>query len=304
MALTYDDITAITQKTYIPVMVDNIFNSNAALHRAKKKWYKSQNGGTSIVQPLLYAQNSSAERQTSSSISTTSNSKKTAAQYEWRRYHAPVVIDGLDTIKNSGDSMVLSNVKTEIQIAEKSLADLLGTDLFADGSTAGSIKGFKLGTATTGTLGGISKASYSWWQGQQDTTTSTISLASMQSLFGDCTIDSDRPSVIFTTQDIYDDIYALIQPQQRFGDSETIKAGFTSIMWNGIPVIVDSHVDSGYLYMINEDYVSLTYSKGRDFKLSPFQQPVNQDASVAGVWWAGAMTYSNCRMLGAMTNIS
>ena len=126
----------------------------------------------------------------------------------------------------------------------------------------------------------------------------------MQALFGDCTIDSDRPSVIFTTQDIYDDIYSLIQPAQRFGDSDTIKAGFTSILWNGIPVVVDSHVSSGYLYMINEDYVNLIYSKGRDFKLSPFQQPTNQDASIAGVWWAGAMCYSNCRMLGVMTSIA
>ena len=304
MALTYDDITSITQKTYIPVMVDNIFNSNAGLHRAKKKWYKAQNGGTSIMQPLLYAQNNQAERLTSSSITTTSNSKKTAAEYDWTRYHAPVVIDGLDTIKNSGDSAILSNVKTEIQVAEKSLADILGTDIFADGSTSGSVKGFKLATAATGTLGGIAKASYSWWQGQVDSTTTAISLSTMQALFGDCTIDSDRPSVIFTTQDIYDDIYSLIQPAQRFGDSDTIKAGFTSILWNGIPVVVDSHVSSGYLYMINEDYVNLIYSKGRDFKLSPFQQPTNQDASIAGVWWAGAMCYSNCRMLGVMTSIA
>ncbi len=303
MALSIDDITSITQDAYIPVMVDNIFNSNAGLHRAKKKWYKPQNGGTSIKQPLLYALNSSAQRQTSSSLSVTSNSKKTAADYAWKRLEAPIVIDGLDTIKNSGDAAVLSHVKTEVQTAEKSLANLLGTDLFGDGSTAGSIMGFKLGTAITGTLGGIAKATYSWWQGQVDSTTSSLSLAKMQSLYGDCTVDSDKPTVIFTTQDIYDDLYALIQPQQRFSDGDTIKAGFNSILWNGIPVIVDSHVDSGYLYMINEDYISLRYAKSRDFKLTPFQQPVNQDAAIAHVFWAGAMTYSNCRMLGAMSNL-
>ena len=29
------------------------------------------------------------------------------------------------------------------------------------------------------------------------------------------------------------DAYALIQPQQRFGDESTVKAGFTNILWNG-----------------------------------------------------------------------
>jgi len=303
MALTYDDITAVTQKSYIPVMVDNIFASNAGLHRAKKKWYSAQNGGTKIIQPLLYAQNSQAEWQTSSSLTTTSNTKKTAAEYEWKRAHAPISIDGLDTIKNAGESAILSHVKTEVQIAEKSLSDKLGTSLFSDSSTAGEFQGFKLSTASTGTLGGIAKASYSWWQGQVDSTTATLSLAKMQSLFGDCTVDSDRPTVIFTTQDLYDDMHSLIQPQQRFGDSDTIKAGFTSIMWNGIPVIVDSHVDSGYLYMINEDYVSLKYATKRNFKLTPFQQPTNQDAMIAHIFWAGALTHSNCRMSGVMSNL-
>ncbi len=36
MALTYDDITAITRKNFIPIMSDNIFSSNAGLQRAKK----------------------------------------------------------------------------------------------------------------------------------------------------------------------------------------------------------------------------------------------------------------------------
>lgn len=57
MALTYDQITAITQKRYIPNLVDNIFDSDPLLQRAKSKgWYESKNGGTSIIQPLMYAQ--------------------------------------------------------------------------------------------------------------------------------------------------------------------------------------------------------------------------------------------------------
>jgi galactose mutarotase-like enzyme len=40
MALTYDQISAITLKYYVPKMYDNIFNSNPLLQRHKKKSYE------------------------------------------------------------------------------------------------------------------------------------------------------------------------------------------------------------------------------------------------------------------------
>jgi hypothetical protein len=53
MALTYDQVTAITQKKFIPKMYDNIFDSNPLLQRAKKKgWYDKLDGGERIVVPL------------------------------------------------------------------------------------------------------------------------------------------------------------------------------------------------------------------------------------------------------------
>lgn len=306
MALTNDDISSITRRYFYPKMVDNIFASNAGLQRAKKKWYSSLDGGTKAVIPLAYATNSSVQWYTGGTLNVSSNSKKTSAEFDWKRAQASIVIDGLDELKNSGDKAVISHVRSEVQLAEKSLANDLGAAMFSDGSGtyANAIIGFKKMVSATGTYGIIARATNSWWNAQVDSTTTSISLSKMQSLFGDCTVDNDRPTVIFTTQDTYDDIYALIQPQQRFGDEETIKAGFTNILWNGIPIIVDSHVDSGYLYMINERYVMLKYHKDRNFSLTPFQKPVNEDASYAHVYWAGMLCGNNCRMQGVMTALT
>lgn len=304
MALTYDDITSITRKYFEKKMYDNIFASNAGLQRAKKKWYTKISGGTQILVPLLYAQNSSAERQTTSSLNVSTNAKKTAADFAWKRYHAPIVIDGLDELKNSGDEQVIDHVKSEVQVAEKSLADLLGTDLFAAGTTSGSIQGFKLGCAATGTCGGLAKATYSWWQGQTDSTTTSLTLAKYQSLVGDCTQDADKPTVAFMAQDRYDDLWSLLQPQQRFTDSESVKAGFNSIMVSGIPNLVDSHCDSTHLYLINEDYVEFRVHRERDFVITPFQKPTNEDASYAHIFWAGALTWKNPRMCGMFTALT
>jgi hypothetical protein len=306
MPLTNSDIDSITRRYFHPKMQDNIFASNAGLQRAKKKWYGSLDGGTKFVVPLAYATNTSVTRYTGGTLNVTSNSKKTSAEFEWKRYNAAIVIDGLDELKNSGDKAVISHVRSEVQLAEKSLADALGTDLFsnATGTSTDGIIGFKSMVLNSGTYGIIARSSNSWWNAQVDSTTTTLSLTKMQALFGDCTVDNDKPTVIFTTQDSYDDLYGLIQPQQRFGDEETIKAGFLNILWNGVPVIVDSHVSSGYLYMINERYVMLKHHKDRNFVLTPFQQPTNEDASYAHVRWAGMLAGNNCRMQGVMTALT
>jgi hypothetical protein len=55
MALTYDQISAITLKYYVPKMYDNIFNSNPLLQRHKKKSYQKVDGGVSVMVPLNYA---------------------------------------------------------------------------------------------------------------------------------------------------------------------------------------------------------------------------------------------------------
>ncbi len=55
MALTYDQISAITQKKFIPKLYDNIFNSNPLLQRHRKRSYELIDGGTSILVPLNYA---------------------------------------------------------------------------------------------------------------------------------------------------------------------------------------------------------------------------------------------------------
>lgn len=302
MALTNDELTSTTRRYIMPVLQDNILNSNPALQRIKKKSYQSLAGGTKGVVPVLYATTGSAQRQTSDNLNVSTNDQISSAEFEWKRYSASIVVSGLEEIKNGGDAAVIELVTARAQAAEKSLANLLGTDLFAAGGTAGSIIGFQLMVDSAGTYGIIDRSTNSWWSAQEDGTTTNLSLAKMQGLFGDCTVDSDRPTVIYTYQNAYDDIYGLIQPQQRYGDEDTVKAGFTSILWNGIPVIVDSHVTStsgsGELYMLNENYLGMKYHAKRNFVLTPFQQPTNQDASYAHVMWAGWLWSNNCRMHG------
>jgi hypothetical protein len=302
MALTYDQISGITQKKFIPKLYDNIFDSNPLLQRAKKKFYEKIDGGERIVVPLNYAQvTSSGWYSGSETLQTTDNEIITAAEYTWKQLYANISINRIDELKNSGDSQIISLVKNKTKTAEKTMEDKLGTGLYSAGSDSKSIVGLRDIVATDQTVGGISQSSYSWWQAQVDSSTTTLTIGAMQAVDNDCTVNNDMPTVIMTTRTLYNSYYALLQPQQRFMDSETAKGGFSSLMFNGKPVIADSYCPSSHMFFLNENYLHLFVHKDEDMRFEPFQKPVNQNVKVAKIFWAGAFGSSNNRLHGALT---
>lgn len=305
MALTYDQISAITLKYYVPKMYDNIFNSNPLLQRHKKKSYEKVDGGVSVMVPLNYAvPTASGWYAGYDTLSTSDNDQITAAEYSWKQLYTNISVSRLDELKNSGDAAILGLVKNKVKVAEKQMEDLLGTGLFSNATDAKSIVGLRQIIATANTVGGISQSSNSWWQAQVDSTTTTLSLSAMLTQFNLATINSAAPSVLIGTRSIYNSYYALLQPQQRFSDSDTAAGGFASLLFNGAPVIPDSHCPSSNLFMLNEDYLHLWVHKDEDMRFEPFQKPINQNVKVAKIYWMGAYGTSNARLHGLLSAIT
>lgn len=300
------EISSVTRKYFMPKLVDNIFNSNALMQRWRKNNYKRQGGGTENVFPVAYAATSaSGWYEGADTLDIASNNQIDSATFDWKQAHASLTITKLDQIKNTGTEAVVSFVKSKVQIAEKTLSDNLGTGIFNAGTTAKAIIGIRLAFAGTGnTYGGISKTTSSWWRGQTDTASTVLTIPLMQGMQGDAQIDNDRFSVWVTTQDIFDSFYGLIQPQQRFQDSDTAKAGFTNMLYNGKPVIVDSHTPGNHLFGINENYISLHVHRDEDFRFEDFIKPVNQNVAVAHVYWTGYLECNNPRMQGMFTALT
>ena len=259
------------------------------LQRHKKKSYMKVDGGTSVMVPLNYATPTSSGWYAGyDTLSTNDNDQITAAEYAWKQLYTNITISRLDELKNSGDAAILGLVKNKVKIAEKNMEDALGTGIFSNATDPKSIVGLRQIVAIANTVGGISQSQNSWWQGQVDSSTTTLSLAAMQTVFNNATINSAAPSVIVTTRSIYNSYYALLQPQQRFSDTDTANGGFSSLLFNGAPVIPDSHCPTSQMFMLNEDYVHLWVHKDEDMRLEPFQKPINQNVKVAKIYWMGA----------------
>jgi hypothetical protein len=296
----FDQLSAITRRHFVPKMVDNIFDSIALLQRWRKnEVYKSIPGGTKIIQPLQYAKNSSGGWYSrADTLTTTDNDIFTSAEYEWKNLYENITIFGVDEMKNSGgDAAVLNYVQEKVKACEMTIVDRLGTSIYSDGTTANEAVGLRAIVATSNTIGNISQTSNSWWQAQVSADT-VMTLASLNTLYSNCSINNNKPTVIVSDSDEWDRYYNLLQPQQRFQDKATADGGFTSLMFRGSPWIDDAAGPANTVFMLNEKFLHLYYHPKRDFKMEDFVKPTNQDAKVAKIFFMGAMGSSNNRMHG------
>jgi hypothetical protein len=312
MALSYNEISAITEKYFRPKLVDNIFKSNVLLARLRDKQEKID-GGERMLMPVMYATTTATGAYVGAdTLDVTPNDQITSAEFLWKQYYANITITGIDELRNAGDAAKVSFVKSKVQVAEKSLAYAMGNDVYSLGTDTKTLDGLRhavnVGSGVYGgasaTYAGIDRTAYSWWSAQVDSTTTTLSIAKMESLFGLCTIGNVHPTLIVTTQSIWDSYLALLQPQQRFVDSKMADAGWANLTFRSVPVVVDNRCPTGYMFMLNEDYLKLFTHSKRDFKFEPFIKPVNQDIATSKIYWAGIMGCDNPRLQGVMTAIT
>lgn len=305
MALTWDQISGITEKKFLPKLYDNVFIASPLLKRMKEKSYKKLDGGTSIMVPLEYNTISSSGWYTGAdTLSTSDNETMTAAEYAWKQLYANVSITRRDELINSGDSQKIDLAKSKMKQAEKTMSQLMATGIYNAGTTTNAFVGLQAIINTSSTIGGISQTTYTWWAAQLDSSTTAFSIAAVQTQYSACTFNNESPTVIMSTKTNYNRYYGQLQPQQRFMDSETAKGGFSSLMFNGVPWIADDYAPSNNIILLNENYIHLIAHKDEDMRFSGFQKPENQNLRLGQVFFMGAIASSNNRMHGRLSAVA
>jgi len=224
MAVSVSAISAITRRKFIPKLVDQVMTSNALLFFLKKnKGMPKLDGGDDIRVPVRFARyNARGWYSGAETLSTSYNEKKTALVFDWKQHYVNITITGLDKLKNAGEAKVIDHVKSEVQAAEEDAIDEFGTGMYSDGSSdPKSITGSGAYLSTSNTYGGISQSTESWLQAQIDSSTTTLSLGKMQESYEAASIPpKERPDLITTTETQFNNFWSLLQPQQRFSDSD------------------------------------------------------------------------------------
>lgn len=310
MALT-DQLTSFTRKNFIPTVVDNVYASNALFVRLKSRMIPLD-GGTSIEVPVLYTKRVAQNFSGYDVLTVAPVEQATVATFNWAFYAIDVTLSGTDDLKNSGKWALVNNLKINIQNAEKGLKDSMGTDLFGTGSASNSIVGLQAAVddgTNTATYGSINRTTSTWWKAQYAANGGAarpLTMYTLQNMMGKCTIDNDRPSMLVSTQVMFDKYFLLSSPKQIFMDSDLARNGFTNLTFNGRPFVVDSHVPTisslHQVFYLNENYLKFYYHKDANFLMRPFMQPFNQWVIGSFIVWAGQLITDNSRMHGRMVD--
>ena len=88
------------------------------------------------------------------------------------------------------------------------------------------------------------------------------------------------------------------------GDVQLAQGGFTNAIFDGIPVIVDSHVPANHMFFLNERYIELIVKTGLDFYLEDFVKPPNQDVFVSLLKWMGQVILKDPSRNGKFTALT
>jgi len=164
---------------------------------------------------------------------------------------------------------------------------------------------------STGTYGNIVRSANSWWGSQETAVSGALAVdgsTGMRRMFNDCSLGRAKrtPNFLVGTQAIYEAYEQLLLPQLRYTVVGEGNAVFKSdnLMFRNAPMFWDADCQTGILYFLNDDFMKFVQMEGEELKLHPFQEPINQAASVAKLTWMGNMSCSNCRHLGKLTGIS
>lgn len=311
-------VTALSRRLILPRITDNVYNSNVLFYR----WYHAnkfaQQGGTQIEAPLMYKKMAAGgSYQGYDLLNVTPSDTIQNGAWAWKQYYSPVTVDGLTLLRADSPLAIADFVATQLKQAEMDLSDQLGAGLWSDGTNPkdidGVIEAVDAGSVAA-TYGAIPRSGNTWWQSQIDSSTTTLTLAAIQNLFGSAQQGGRATTIILSTQANYNRYWNLNLSPQAFPvqpggkDMQLAQAGFENLLFNGVPWLVDSHIPTsgseGNIFLLNEDYFEMVVSTRGDFHLQDFQTPVNQDAMTALLLWAGNLVCTNVQRQAKFTAIA
>ena len=303
----FDALLSTTLAKYRDQLTDNVFTARPlTYHLMDKGRIRMLDGGTKIVEPLIYGTNSTVASYSGyDTIALTAQTGITAAEFDWKQYAASIAISGIEEAKNNGDSAVLNLLEAKVLQAEESLREGFNTMFFGDG-TGNSGKDWNgLGNLieASGTVGGINRATggNEYWRSYEENTAGALTLAQMATAYNTVSVGNDHPDMMLTTQTLFEKYESLLQPQLRYTDTKTADAGFQNLLFKAAPVVFDTGCTAGVMYFLNSKYLTLVGHSGKWFSQTEFVRPENLDAKYALIMCYGNLTVRNAKKQGKLT---
>lgn len=250
-----------------------------------------------------------------------------AAQFNWRQAAVAVMITGLEQRQNYGKYEVINLIAKRVKNAEKTMENLIAAALYNNGTNTMQLGGLQLlvaDTPTSGTVGGISRTTWPFWQnisysgvtnGGSAVTQGNITQY-MNSVYLQLIRGRDKPDLIPSDNNYYGFYLNSLQGIQRITNTKMAEAGFDNLKYMSADVFPDGGFQgysgdtnpstggcpASHMYFLNTDYIK--FRPHPDMNMVPMDPEnrfsVNQDAVVKLIGFMGNLTMSNARLQGVL----
>lgn len=338
-----DSVFAQSLAAYRKELADNIATSNAFTTMLMKgDLYDSQDGGTHIEVPLMYALAVADWYEGYDELSTQPTDGITNAVYQWRQMAVPIAYSMKEMKQNK--QRILNLVTSRIKQSEMGIKETWATALWQGTvASAGSINTaqtspvngatgidplplfIKFDPTTSTTIGNISQSTSTWWRNKTSTSTATTYDAFMlefDHIFNATALGTGgKPDIIGVDQVTYELIVHALWQKYRQTSSDNAFP-FENTLFKGARIVMDEKIPDCYTdaysasltygsaYFINSQFFNVTYESETNFVMledengKTFAKPINGDSRVGHIAWMGNLTCSNRRKQGVMGKIA
>lgn len=302
---------------------DNIFLSNALFYFLGEDGFKEEaDGGRLIEFGLEYAANTTFKSYGElEALDTTRISVFDASRFDWKINAGTVVYSELERLRAQAASGKYDLISDKLENGKNSHIQAMNQQMWSDGTGNASqdIGGVQLiisSTPTTGSVGQINRATFSFHRNQQTSGAKTSTAfdnlrAAMRTIYNKCSKGGveETPMAWMTDRATFEGYESILVANEHitYADKKSgADAGIknTLLKFKGADGSYDEAAPLGNLYFFNNRNLKLCYLAGGWMKMYPKVDPANQLANVHKVATFANMGTNNSRRLGVVTAIT
>lgn len=259
-----------------------------------------EDGGYNITNPLTVGRNPNVTTyQYYDSLPVAQTDEFTTVEYTWSRVAGTVIISDQEEDENRGDTMIFKLMKAKMQVLEESIKEKFSEYLYAAGGGTDPLGLASLipDDPTTGTLGGLSRATEAQWRTSSYDFAGTLNSTNIEEAYDDVLLDltvkGEKPNIILVGRNQYRTYRAAVRDKITLPLSDLsngkrmVDLGFTGVSHQNVPIVYDEDCPVDRAYFINDKYLRLHMLKGVNMKVKELTSPWTVDATGRRVVWQG-----------------
>lgn len=304
-----------TLDNYKKEISNNVINNHPLLSKLMSKGNViKESGGASFQEKLSYASNATVQYQGEyDTFNTTPQDVLTSAEFAQKIMTGTLTMTGKEEKQNRGKERIVPLMLAKKKVLEDSLKNQMGSSVYADGTgfggkEIGGLRSLIADDPTTGTVGNINRANYTFWRNklydfsvESVTPSATTIQNAMNTLYIRCQAQAgELPDMIAADATYFQFYENSLQTIQRITESKTGSLGYVTIKYKNADVFYDPECPSAHMYFINSNHIFLKYLGDDLFEVGETTRPVNQDVYVTPLIFTGNMTIDNARVHGVM----